>query len=202
MSKDDEQVLVFPHCGLPRLGEFPGLATSTEAWTAFVCDVLPNCRFMRRGDVEDDPTMQQVIPYVVCRWHNKVLVYNRGVKGGEKRLADKWSIGIGGHINLIDEHKSRIDTIRAAAYRELAEELGPISAVPVLHYVGVLKTDANEVDHVHTGVVFIAYFNTQMVFTGSEEIERHKWLSIDELKNYDLESWSEVVRDHLVKEEE
>ena len=200
MNKDDEQVMVFPHCGLPRLGTFPGFSTSIETWTTFVCDVLPNARFMRRGDVEDDPTMQQIIPYVVCRWHDQVLVYNRGAKGGEKRLADKWSIGIGGHINLEDHRKGLVGTIRSAAYRELAEELGPVSVPPALHYLGFLKTEANLVDQVHSGVVFEAFFNTRIVFKGSEEIERHAWVPLEELKDYNLELWSEVLRDHLIEE--
>lgn len=199
MGKDDEQVLVFPHCGLKQIGSPQGLDISTQTWSTYVCDVLPNSRYMYRRDVEDDPTMQQIIPYVVCRWHDHILVYNRGGKGGEKRLADKWSIGIGGHINPVDEQKSRIDTLRAAAYRELGEELGSLSVAPMLYYVGLLKTDSNEVDLVHTGVVFTANFNTKKQFDGSDEIERHRWVPLTELGDYELESWSEVVREELLR---
>ncbi len=201
MSKDDEQVLVFPHCGLPKLGTFPGLVTSAESLSVLMCDIVPNSRFMRRKDVEDDPTMQQLIPYVVCKDGPKVLVYNRGGKGGEGRLADSWSIGIGGHINPEDMLESRSQIITYAAIRELAEELGSDS-VPTLTYVGVLKTDKAEVDLVHAGIVFTAMFEDVSGFYGSDEIERHRWVTMEELAEYKLESWSEVVRDHLVKEEE
>lgn len=201
MGKGEEQVLVFPHCGLPKLGEFPGLVTTEESLRALMKDILPNSRFMFRKDVEDDPTMQQIIPYVVCCDEGKVLVYNRGGKGGEGRLADSWSIGIGGHINPVDAESGPLpQALTWAILRELEEELGTPS-VPDLKYEGILKTETAEVDLVHTGVVFTATFNNVSDFYGSEEIERHKWVTLEELTDYKLESWSEVVRDHLNKTE-
>jgi len=200
MCKGDEQVLVFPHCGLPKLGTFPGLVTTADALAAFMSSVLPNSRFMARKHVEDDPTMQQIIPYVVCKDGDRVLVYNRGVKGGEQRLADSWSIGVGGHINMDDMCEGVVYVLRRAADRELTEELGA-NKIDTLTYVGVLKTETSEVDLVHTGIVYTATFTELPEIKEPDEIERHRWVTVKELADYKLEAWSEVVRDHLTKEE-
>jgi len=200
MHKGDEQVLVFPHCGLPKLGAFPGLVIAVDSLASLMSSILPNSRFMFRKDVEDDPTMQQLIPYVVCRDSDRVLVYNRGAKGGEQRLADKWSIGIGGHINPEDMRGGMAHVLMRAADRELTEELGE-NKIDTLAYVGVLKTETSEVDLVHTGIVYTATFTELPEIKEPDEIERHRWVTVKELADYKLEAWSEVVRGHLTKEE-
>ncbi len=207
MSKDDEKVWVFPACMLKEFDGFPGVMTAPEAWTTFAHKVLETCRFMRRGDVEEAPTVQQVIPYVLVRWGDRVLVYNRGAKGGEKRLADKWSIGVGGHVNPQDydkEKDSPFDVLLNCASRELGEELtaaGYLTAQPNLVFRGLLKTDVTSVDEVHFGVVFEAPFASIAEVGGSEEIERYRWVTVDELRNYSLELWSQLVLEEILLKE-
>lgn len=206
MSKEDEQVWVFPACMLEEGNIGNGVTCLVKDWTYFVKEVLNTCRFMRRGDVEDEPTLQQVIPYVVCRNGKQILLYNRGVKGGEKRLADKWSIGVGGHINPVDDHSGSAtpsEILYNAAARELIEELmsGKITVTPKLNHYGLLTTDITPVDEVHFGVVFMAEFPSVVTLVSTKEIERHKWVSLEELKEYRLETWSEMLRDELLKEE-
>ncbi len=205
MNKDDELVWVFPACAMEDLQGLPGITPRLADWRTFAIDILPKCTFMRRGDVEDEPTLQQVIPYVVCRNGSLVLLYNRGDKGGEKRLADKWSIGVGGHINPGDTKKTPQETLQSAMTREMLEELtagGFRSDPPVLRYFGLLKSEGNAVDAVHFGVVFQAHFAAIAAVVATTEIERHMWVTLEELENYPLENWSEMVRDELLKEEE
>src|SRR5687767_12552590 len=61
-------------------------------------------REARRGDVEEDPTLKQPIPYVVVRRRGEgrvqeVFMYTRLTGGGEARLHGKVSVGVGGHMN-------------------------------------------------------------------------------------------------------
>ena len=55
--------------------------------------------------MEEDPSFKQLIGYVLLKDinTNEVLVYKRLVGGGEARLHGKASVGIGGHMNEIEE---------------------------------------------------------------------------------------------------
>ena len=54
---------------------------------------------MRRGDAEEDPAHKQVIPYLVLRDGERWFLMRRTRAGGDARLHDRWSIGVGGHLN-------------------------------------------------------------------------------------------------------
>src|SRR2546421_10392715 len=55
--------------------------------------------FKPRAEVEDDPTYQQIIPYVVFHHGDKYFLTHRLRASAERRLRKQYSLGIGGHIN-------------------------------------------------------------------------------------------------------
>src|SRR3954454_9273568 len=59
--------------------------------------------FRPRPDAEQDPSWKQVIPYVVLRDGDAIFLMRRTRAGGDERLHDRYSIGIGGHVNPQDE---------------------------------------------------------------------------------------------------
>jgi len=98
----DEQVLVFETSVLEEPGVFHGLKFDIEPYLRriFAPGVL---RFMPRPKAEADPAYKQLIPYVIMTHAGKYLNYVRGKRAGETRLVGNRSIGIGGHINPVDE---------------------------------------------------------------------------------------------------
>ena len=72
---------------------------------------------MRRGDAEEDPTHKQVIPYLVLRDGERWFLMRRTKAGGDARLHDRWSIGVGGHLNPGD------GDVAGGLRREWAEEV-------------------------------------------------------------------------------
>src|SRR5262245_32713325 len=78
--------------------------------------------FVERERAERTPAWKQVIPYCVVASDDQVLLMKRRAKGGEARLFDKLSIGVGGHINPVDREDGT-DLLLSAARREIAEEL-------------------------------------------------------------------------------
>ena len=52
--------------------------------------------------VENDPSLKQIIPYVVLMHAERVFLVKRLPAQSEQRLAGMYSIGIGGHINKDD----------------------------------------------------------------------------------------------------
>lgn len=90
---------------------------------------------------EQDPTYRQLVPYITVQprmrdgsvAQDTMLLYQR-THGEERRLTDRYSIGLGGHVNLCDVTNlneqagmkslaSLSDAVLAAAVRELFEEL-------------------------------------------------------------------------------
>ena len=108
--------------------------------------------FRPRPEMEEDPSYRQIIPYVVLTRGEEVFVLRRLKKGGEKRLHGLLSIGVGGHINPVDE-AGRGEALMRGLRREVEEEVEverELSLVPV----GVINEETNEVGSVHLGFMF------------------------------------------------
>src|SRR5260370_26915034 len=77
------------------------------AWHGFVSEGLERHQqvirerhfFKPRAEVEDDPTYQQIIPYVVFHHGDRYFLTHRLRASAERRLRKQYSLGIGGHIN-------------------------------------------------------------------------------------------------------
>jgi len=82
---------------------------------------LPEFNWRPRREVEDDAEWQQPIAYVVLKRKSLVWAYRR--KGGDGRLDGRVSIGVGGHVDPVDQRPAQLETLLAAASREMAEEL-------------------------------------------------------------------------------
>jgi predicted NUDIX family phosphoesterase len=113
-------------------------------------------RFMPRAQVEKDPSFKQLIPYVIMSHNGKYLTYVRGSRAGESRLVAKRSIGIGGHINPVDDmplfNASFYETYLAAVEREVTEEVS-VGTTHTDCIVALLNDESNEVGSVHLGIV-------------------------------------------------
>lgn len=109
--------------------------------------------------LEQDNDFVQPIPYILLRKGDKVLAYRRGEEGGEGRLHGAVSVGVGGHIDAQDARYNEegvIDlakTLRVAAQREIAEEIGLMPQAGAFNWTHVISTDQTEVDKVHIGLV-------------------------------------------------
>jgi predicted NUDIX family phosphoesterase len=81
------------------------------------------------------------------------MLFRRTRAGGETRLHELYSVGVGGHVSRADL-ESAGDLVAAGLRRELEEELvidGPWSA----RLAGVLNDDENPVGRVHFGLVYV-----------------------------------------------
>ena len=161
---------------------------------------------MQRALLETNPKFRQLIPYVVVKQGDKYLAYERSVSGGESRLHNLFSIGIGGHVDAVDavyDDKGVFqltDTLRTGMYRELHEELGLTESDFLgMTTIGYLFKDVTPVDEVHLGIVLVAEVHADLVITSKEDaLNLAGFLGADELAKLNLESWSETVVAELV----
>jgi predicted NUDIX family phosphoesterase len=99
--------------------------------------------------MERDPSFKQVIPYLVLRDAERYFLMRRTRGGRDERLHDRYSIGVGGHLNPGD------GGLDGGLRREWAEEL-EADFVPDFKLVGLLNDDTTDVGSVHLGVVYVA----------------------------------------------
>lgn len=147
----------------------------------FIDVILREHDYHPRGDLlEHNELLQQVIPYVwiVNPREKKVFAYRRAANESysEKRLRNKWSCGLGGHI----EREDSGSPIEAAMMRELMEEV-KMALYPKPRIVGYVNDDCGDVEKVHFGVVAIAE-TTGDVQKGDEEMAEGRFFGIQELE--------------------
>jgi predicted NUDIX family phosphoesterase len=146
-----ERVLVLPRDAVPGGCGFRGICAADESTLdALRAAVAVDGRYLDRPMAEDDPAHKQLIPYVIVRDGERIFLMERTDAGGDRRLHGKASIGVGGHLNPVDQGD---DALMAGLRREWDEEL-VVEWTPEFQLVGLLNDDSNPVGAVHLGVVF------------------------------------------------
>jgi predicted NUDIX family phosphoesterase len=147
VSDPVERILVVPRALVPDEGGWYGLRA--DGLESFLDVVARHGRFEPRAEMELDPSFKQIIPYLVLRDGDRYFLMRRTRAGTDARLHDRWSIGVGGHIDPGDEGLS------GGLRREWREEL-IADFEPPFTPVALLNDDTTEVGAVHLGVVVMA----------------------------------------------
>lgn len=186
-----------------------GLFHRAGAFQGYTCQVRRyldaffqegNARFVERALAEKDPSYKQLIPYVILKHGDTVFSYVRGKAGSEERLAALRSIGIGGHIEPVDDglFTDWSEVYRAGADREVAEEVR-VDCPYTEEVAGLINDDANEVGRVHLGIVHVRELERPAVTKREQQITRAGFMEIQELRRreHELETWSRIALDIL-----
>ena len=198
----EEQILVVERTVLEEAGLFQGLTFDVDRYLEklFVPGVP---RFIPRPKAEADPAYKQLIPYVIMANKGKYLSYVRGKRAGETRLVGSRSIGIGGHINPIDNEAPLFDTDYRHMYftaveREVAEEVS-VDTAHTDRIVALLYDPSNEVGSVHLGIVHFWMLDAPNVTKREQMITQMAFMTPDELHKVrdSLETWSQLCLDNL-----
>jgi predicted NUDIX family phosphoesterase len=151
--------------------------------------------YVPRPAAEADRSLKQIIPYLMLRDGDRIFLMKRTRAGGDARLHDHYTIGVGGHLNPGD------GGIEGGLAREWGEEM-QADFVPEFEYVGLLNDDTVDVGVHHLGVVYVADVagrpvgvrETHKLSGGFEEIGVVRGF-------YDkMETWSQLAFDALVAE--
>jgi predicted NUDIX family phosphoesterase len=195
----DENVLVVRRSLFDELGSFHGLNFEPEKYLRALLS-RGNNFFLPRAQAENDPTHKQIIPYALIAHGDSVLHYVRGKKAGEQRLVAKGSIGIGGHMNDMDESLFAWDeqAYRAGVEREVNEEI-KIESPFEDRIVALLNDDTTEVGRVHLGIVHVFRLTEPKVQKREAMITNLSFLDRDQLLALrdNLETWSQLCVDAL-----
>ena len=199
--KIDERVLVVPGAELDRLGRFQGFSPEAERYLSAL--LVPEFMDYRpRSLVEDDPSLKQIIPYVIFRSGDAVFCYKRGQSQGEARLHRLRSLGVGGHVSEDDARGGRdLDAYEAALHRELEEEVA-IGSPGTIRRVGLINDDATAVGRVHLGVVHLYELERPDVAAREDGLADAGFLPIEVVRSLraEFETWSQICLDGVLGE--
>lgn len=193
-EKAVERVMVVARDEIFRRGIWHGL--KTDDVDKLVRIINARHKFMARGDVEDDPKWQQIIPYMFFENEKELFLMQRNVGHTDSRLASNYSLGIGGHINKQD---IRSGTITDWARREFEEEVDYKGKYKT-EFLGLLNDDSNEVGMVHVGLI-IKISGDSGGITVKDEHQGGKMVGLDEVGRHykKMETWSQILYDYLLK---
>ena len=190
-----EQVMVVKTELFRSCGYFQGFSNETEKYLITLLDPA-NTQYLPRGDMEEDPSFKQLIPYCIFQHIAadgtiSVFQYTRGRGAGEARLHSKKSVGIGGHISTLDaDDPSPYDL---GMQRELDEEIA-IDTTFTQERVGMINDDETEVGKVHLGVVHLFTVAEPKVSPREDEIIEAGFVPVNEMLEQldEFESWSSI----------
>jgi len=191
-----ERVLVVPTELFHGIGHFQGFCADVERYLPVLLSP-ENTSYRPRDEVETDPGLKQLIPYVLFRHRDDegretVLQYTRGTGQGEGRLHRKHSVGIGGHISSTDAD-GRGCPYAEGMRRELEEEVA-IETAYTDRQVGLINDDETDVGRVHLGVVHLFDVESRQVRPRESEIIDCGFRPTEEILS-DLagfETWSQI----------
>ncbi|HEX4413350.1 MAG TPA: phosphoesterase [Lacipirellulaceae bacterium] len=195
----EERILVVPTSLFRELGYFQGFSREIDRyWPQLVTG--DHVEYRARGEMEEDPSYKQLIPYVLFRWTSPdgtphLFEYQRGSGQGERRLHAKCSVGIGGHISSVDaEIGPSHHVYREGMRRELEEEV--IIDTPYEEsVVGLINDDETSVGRVHLGMVHLCDVEFPHVRPREADILDGRFTpASDILARLDqFESWSQIA---------
>ncbi len=208
----EEKVLVVPTTLFHELGYFQGFSREIDCyWPQLVTG--DHVEYRARGEMEEDPSFKQLIPYALFRWTAPdgtphLFEYQRGSGMGERRLHAKRSVGVGGHISSIDskvvvslretdhlaERNDYNNIYREGMRRELDEEV--VIDTPYTETVaGLINDDETPVGRVHLGMVHLCDVEKPSIRPRETDVLDARFTPVaDLLTRLDqFESWSEIA---------
>jgi len=188
-----ERVLVVPRACL--MGDPGWYGVTTAGLADFEGIVARDGRFEDRAAMEGDRRWKQVIPYLVLRDGRRYFLMRRTRAGSDARLHDRWTIGVGGHLNPGD------GDLAGGLRREWTEEI-EAAFVPEFRLVGLLNDDTGDVGSVHVGAVYVADAGGRPVAIRETDKLEGRFAEPAEVASVveAMESWSALVFRHLETE--
>lgn len=182
----EEHVLVVARDRLPDAANWYGLRT--DGLGACLDLIGREGRYAPRTAMEQDSSFKQVIPYIVLRDGDRYFLMRRTRAGADQRLHDRWSIGVGGHLNPGD------GDLHDGLLREWHEEL-EADFEPAFEPLALLNDDTTDVGSVHLGVVFVADASGRPVNVRERDKLQGSFANAGEVAAVaeDLETWSRLI---------
>lgn len=214
--QNEEKVLVIPKREIDKLGYFHGIRTDRKIFLnrffginserlglGFNLDSeKTRFRWMNRSEAEKDFHHKQLVVYVIITYKNEVIRFSRGEDSSLRDNLGKYSIGVGGHVDLKDQDMSQRRE-NAFAYaclqcvkREVLEETGinVDKNQKELTAIGFLNDDSVKQGLQHVALVLLLELSHREVYQTEKQVVKPHFIPVNKLADdfNDYEYWSQL----------
>lgn len=165
--------------------------------------IVQNGLFRNRDELEEDPSFKQIIPYAIISNKESYYLFQRTSRQTEKRLHNKFSLGVGGHMNPgnyeVTNEQYLIDELK----RELFEEVSfsDDCSIDDIEFIGFINDDTIPVGKVHIGLLYNIHISNRDVIINETDKMTADWIEKPKLVEYykGMETWSRIIYDNYIK---
>lgn len=202
MNNMEELVFAFP------TGEFWKLMTYKKKGlikenSEVLKRIVQNGLFLRRSELEEDPSFKQIIPYAIISNKESFYLFKRTSKQTEKRLHNKFSLGVGGHMNPNDSMESKEQYLIDELKRELYEEVKLLNGCLIedIEFIGFINDDTISVGSVHIGLLYNIHVSNKEVYINETDKMTADWIDKPNLAEFyeGMETWTKITFDFYIK---
>ena len=203
MDNMEELVLAFPTEELWKLmtykekGLIRGSSTALER-------IVQDGLFLIRIELEEDPSFKQIIPYAIISFKNSYYLFRRTSGQTEKRLHNKFSLGVGGHMNPNDSMEPKEHYLVDELKRELFEEVKLLNGCLIedIEFIGFINDDTIPVGRAHIGLLYDIHVSNKEVYINETDKMTAEWIDKSLLAEFykEMETWSKIVIDFYIQD--
>jgi predicted NUDIX family phosphoesterase len=182
--------------------------------------IVQNGLFRKRSELEEDPSFKQVIPYAIIsnnepeprsrrdklrgvRQSQSFCLFKRTSGQTEKRLHDKFSLGVGGHMNPGNSKESDEHYLINELKRELFEEVRLLNGCLIedIEFIGFINDDTIPVGRVHIGLLYNIHVSDKNVIINETDRMTADWIDKPDLAEFyeGMETWTKIIFDYYIK---
>ena len=215
----EELVLVYPTVELWKLIPYKKKGLIREN-SEVLKKIVQNGLFLNRSELEEDPSFKQIISYAIISakepeprvWRDKLrgvrqsqsfCLFRRTSKQTEKRLHNKFSLGVGGHMNPDDSMESKEQYLIDELKRELYEEVKFLNGcwIEDIEFIGFINDDTIPVGRVHIGLLYNIHVSNNEVYINETDKMTADWIEKSNLAEFygGMETWSKIAFDFYIK---
>lgn len=165
-------------------------------------ELLPENFWISRQQAEVDVNWQQPIPYGLLV-NNVGLVWGYRRTGGDERLQQRHSVGIGGHIERSDLESTEstntsLATLQIGLEREVYEELCdiPLNCCANAKPIAWIHEHDNQIGNLHIGLVYYLPWDSDFLPTPKAGEALHSLGFMEKrevLQDPNMEDWSKLA---------
>jgi predicted NUDIX family phosphoesterase len=198
----DELVFAFPTDELWKLMTYKKKGLIKENGEV-LRKIAENGLFLRRSESEKDPSFKQIIPYAIISNKGSFYLFRRTSGQTEKRLHNKFSLGVGGHMNPADSKESNEQYITDELKRELFEEVKLLNGCLIenIEFIGFINDDTISVGRVHIGRLYNIHVSNNEVYVKEADKMTADWIDKSNLSEFyeGMETWTRITFDFYIK---
>jgi predicted NUDIX family phosphoesterase len=165
--------------------------------------VVQHGLFRKRSELEQDPSFKQIIPYAIISNKESFFLFKRTSRQTEKRLHNKFSLGVGGHMNRRNSKESKEQYLVNELKRELYEEIRLLNdcLIEDVEFIGFINDDTIPVGSVHIGLLYNIHVSNKDVVINETDMMTADWIDKPDLAEFyeGMETWTKIAFDYHIK---